>query len=112
MSELIALIIFFIGLIGMGVIVFRKIPVLVELSPQLVKEQGVWKRVRSKIKNRKALESFSTESLLHKTLSGFRVLILKTDSKTSEWLGKLRQRSLKKKKEFADDYWEKVKKKK
>jgi hypothetical protein len=111
MVELIATIALFIGLIGMGVILFRKIPVLSELPPQAIKGPGVFRRVRDKVKSNGTLKTFSSgELLLQRILSKFRILSLRTENKTSTWLGKLRQRSLNKKKTFPDDYWKKLKK--
>jgi len=110
MIELIAAIILFIGLIGTGVIIIKKIPVLCELSIQEVKKPGVLRRLRGKIRDNGTLESFSTELLLQKILSKIRVLTLKTDKKTGAWLTKLHKRSLKKKNKFSDDYWKRIRK--
>jgi len=107
MVELIVLIIFLVGLIGMGVIIVRKIPVLTELSPQEIEPSSL-KKLGKKIKDREILKSFSKGILLQKILSKVRILTLKTDNKTSTWLMKLRQKSAKKKNNFSDDYWEKV----
>ena len=106
---LIATIIFFVSLIGMGVIIFRKIPALAELSPQEIKP-GSLRGFREKIKNNKTLKFFSGELLLQKILSGIKVLTLKTENKTSDWLANSHRRLLKKKDKFSDDYWKKVKK--
>lgn len=112
MIELITLITLFIGLIGMGVILIRKIPVLTKLSPQEIAGPGIFQKLKDKVKNNGALKTFSGEVLLVKILSKIRVLTLKTEDKTSDWLGKLHQKSLKKKKNFSDGYWQKLKKKK
>ena len=108
MLELIAAIILIIGLIGMAVVVFRKIPVLVELPPQEIEGSGALGKLKNKIRNNGTLESFSGEILLQKILSKIRILTLKTDEKTDSWLTKLRQRSLEKKKKFSDDYWKRI----
>lgn len=108
MIELITTIILFIGLIGMAVILFRKIPLLTELSPEEIKEPGAFGKIKEKIKNNGTLKSFSGELLLQKLLSKIRILTLKTDKKTDSWLTKLRQRSLEKKKKFSDDYWKRI----
>ncbi len=109
MSELIAVIILIIGLIGVAVIIFRKIPVLVELPLQEIEKSRVLGELKDKIRNNGTLKSFSGEILLQKLLSKIRVLTLKTDKKTDSWLTKLRQRSLEKKKKFSADYWKKLK---
>lgn len=112
MAELIATIILFIGLIGMAIILLWKIPVLAELSPKEIKGPGVFGVIKNKIENKELLKTFSGEILLQKILSKFRILTLKTENKTNTWLGKLRQRSLGKKKKFSDDYWKKIRGKK
>lgn len=110
MIELFSTITLFIGLIGMAVIIFRKIPVLSELEMEPVKGPRVLNRFREKIKNSKVLKSFSKEILFQKILSKIRILTLRTDNKTSNWLVKLRQRALEKKNKFSDDYWKKIRK--
>lgn len=111
MIVLIATIIFFVSLIGIGVIIIRKIPVLVELSPQEIEPEYL-KRFREKIKNNRTLRIFSGELLLQKILSEIKNLTLRTESKTSAWLASSRQRFLDKKDKFPDDYWRKIKRKK
>jgi len=110
MLELFAIIILFIGLIGMGIIMMRKIPVLTELSAEKIGRPRVLEGIKKKVKKSNLLKVFSGEVLLQKTLSKIRVLTLKTDNKTSAWLSKLRQKSIKKKEGFSDDYWKKIKK--
>jgi hypothetical protein len=111
MLELFATIIFFIGFFGMSVIILRKIPVLVELPIQEIERPKILKIIKERIKADGRIKSFSGDVLLQKALSRIRVLILKTDSKTSDWLAKLRQKSIKKKENFSDNYWQKLKKK-
>ncbi len=112
MVELIAAIILFIGLIGMSVIIIRKIPVLAELSTQEIKEEGTLEKLKEKIKNNGTIKSFSGEILLQKILSKIRILTLKTENKTGAWLAKLRQKSIEKKNRFSEDYWQKLKRRK
>jgi hypothetical protein len=109
MIELIATIIFFTSLVAMAMIVFRKIPVLSELS-ETVPSQFDWKELLIKIKNLLPFRNFSFEIFLQKILSKIRILTLKTDNKTSSWLQKLREKSQRKKFGEDDNYWEKVKK--
>ncbi len=108
-SELIAGIILLISLVGMGVIIFRKIPVLLELSETTQSHFG-WRHLFLKIKNLVPIKGFSIEIFLQKILSKIRILTLKTDSKTSNWLQRLRERAKKKKFGENDDYWEEIKK--
>lgn len=111
MVDLIALIVFIFSLVGMGIILFRKIPVLLEL-PETEPSQLNLKNFFSKVKNLNPLKGISFEMFLQKILSRIRVLTLKTDSKTSNWLQKLREKAQKKKFGENDDYWQKVKKSK
>ena len=98
-----------VGLIGMGVILVRKIPVLAKTSVKA--GPGVLGKLKERVKSNGTLKGFSGETLLLKILSRVRVLTLKTENKTGSWLGKLRQRSLEKKRKFSDDYWKKLRSK-
>jgi hypothetical protein len=108
MAEIIALILLICSLTGLGIIVRRKIPVLLEL-PETAPIQFDFKSILSKIKSLSIFEDFSGEMFLHKILSKIRVLTLKFENKTSNWLQKLRQRSLKKKFSENDNYWQEIK---
>jgi len=92
----------------MVVIIFRKIPALAELSVQ--KRKGVLREAKNKIKENGLLETVKGEKLLQSVLSKIRILTLKTENKTGDWLRKLHQRSLKRKNtdKFSDDYWRKL----
>ncbi|MBZ9577908.1 hypothetical protein KJA13_02620 [Patescibacteria group bacterium] len=103
MLELIATIILLVGLIGMAIIIFQKIPVLTELLTQEVEKPGVLDRLKHKIRNNGTIKSFSPLLLLQRILSGIRVLILRTEKK-------LRQKSIENK--FSDDYWKRIRKEK
>jgi hypothetical protein len=153
--DLIAFSVFLAGLTGIGVILFRKIPVLVEL-PETASSPFTWqgfflktgkgaflalknfferiaelpliKRLVYKIKTsakakylfeklkgstlvKKLTPSkkFSLETLLQKILSKVRVLVLKIDHKTSNWLQTLRERAKKRSSLEKDNYWKKLK---
>jgi hypothetical protein len=92
-------IIFLIGLVGMAVIIFRKIPVLVELPVEKVEKPGVLDNLKNKVKNNGTIKSLSPLLLLQKILSGIRDFTWRTENK-------LRQKSIENK--FSDDYWKKV----
>jgi len=109
MPELIAIIILACSLIGMGILIFRKISILVELPEVPEKKPLIGLKLKEKIKILNPFRSFSGEVFLQKILSKIRILILKTDSKTFNWLQKLRER-MKKKKLENDNYWEELKK--
>lgn len=116
MIELIATIILVGSLLGMAVILFRKIPVLVKLpdynsSNTLVSLPVKWcKNLKEKIKNISVFKSFSSEIFLQKILSKIRVLSLRVENKIASRLQKLREKALKKKNLENDNYWEELKK--
>jgi len=110
--EILALIIFFISLIGMGVVIYRKISVLVELPeilPQEKEERKLFSKLKEKIKISNPLKSFSYEIFLQKILSRIKILFLKAENKTSNWLKRLRMRA-KMRKNLDANYWEEIKK--
>lgn len=111
MIEIIAIIILVISLFGMGIIIFRKIPILAEL-PEISEgrsKENIWLRLKNKVLNLSFFKSFSFEIFLQKILSKIRVLTLKTDNQTSNWLQRLRERAQKKKIVENDNYWQELK---
>lgn len=120
MIELIAIIILLSSLIGMGVILYRKIPDLKELE-ELEEEEGS-KRVSGKfwlrIENSRFFKSnfhfdstqYKFETLLQKLLSRIKVLTMKIENRISGYLQKLRERAQQRKKVNEDEYWQKLKK--
>ena len=110
MTELIAIIILVFSLLGMGVIILRKIPILVTL-PEVVpkkKKESLISRLKKEIKKINPFRNFSYEIFLQKILSKIRILSLKAENRTFNWLQKLREKS--KKEKENDDYWQKLKK--
>jgi len=109
--ELIATVIFLGSIFGMGVILFRKIPVLAELTLEITEEkEGIFSRLKGKIKNLFPLKSSSPEIFLQRILSKIRILALKTENKTSTILERLRTRKMEEKENENDNYWEELKK--
>ncbi len=109
-QELIAQIIFILSLIGMGIIVFWKIPVLVTLSSEFPSQkESLILSFKNKIRKINPFQEFSYEVFLQKLLSRIRILTLKTENKTFNLLQKLREQTQKKKLE-NDNYWEDLKK--
>jgi hypothetical protein len=109
MIELVLTTIFFGSLIGIGTILFRKIPAVLEL-PDTGSNLGFKTRVvntKERIQNLKLSEFPSFEIILQKILSKVRILSLKIEKKTSAWLRKLREKSMKRKEN--DKYWEELK---
>ena len=105
MVELIFTITLVLSLVGLGIILFRKMPDLVKIKEPVF-------RNKEKAKIFTFFSDFSYELYLQKILSRIRVLTLKTDSKTSGWLEKLRQLRQKRNQEIGnnDKYWEELKK--
>jgi len=110
MINLIAAIIFFGSLLGMGVILVRKIPVLRELPLEIEKPQkSLFSRFKNQVKTFGPLKSFPSESILHKLLSKTRILTLKMESRISVWQHLLREKEKKKKEIKNDTYWQDLK---
>jgi hypothetical protein len=105
-SNLLGFIIFIVSFFGLIIFVLRKIPVLTELS---VVVESLQKGEASKLKNFPGLKSFSWDLFLQKTVSHIRVLSMKTDTKTFNWLKNLRERN-QKEKLGNENYWEEIKK--
>ena len=92
------------------VLVWRKIPLLVELPETLSgKGEPFNLKLKKKIKEFSFFKNFSYEIFLQKFISKIRILTLKTDNQTFSWLQELREK-IKKKKLEEDGYWEEIKK--
>ena len=109
-SELIALIVVCSSFIGISFLVLRAVPKLKEMpEPEAIfLKKELKKKIREKTEEALKKNSNFVESFLHKLLSKVRILSLKTDKKTSEWITKLRERSLTRTKEI-DNYWKEIK---
>ena len=108
--EVIALIILFGSLIGMGIIILRKIPAVAEL-PEISSEhkQNLFSRLKNKITNIHFVKEFNFLLFLQKILSRIMVLTLKIENKVASWLQKLREKSQKQKIFEDDNYWKRLK---
>lgn len=115
MEIIIGLIILIASFLAMGVVVYRKIPLLAELSLEGIEQrEGLIKRLKYNFKNNIAPKTASSsQTLLLKTLSKIRILLLKGENRMAHWLKALRERSAKPKidatKAFSDNYWERIK---
>lgn len=109
--ELIAIIILAGSLLGMKIILFRKIPILLKLpetTAGMPEESFFSSILKKKTKILNPFNYFSNEIFLQKILSKIRVLTLKTDNRTSNWLQELRKKS--QKDNFKEDnYWKELK---
>ena len=111
MIELIAKIILMGSIFGIGLILFRKIPVLLEMPVDIQKtEKPFFSNLINKNKSFRMIKTISLENVLQKILSRIRILTLKVENKTSKWLQKLREKSQKKKEIENDNYWEELRK--
>lgn len=103
MLELIFLAIFIVSLAGILLILYRKIPVLVELPKN--GSHGIPKikfisEIGDKTKNIHTL--FSKQIILHKFLSWVKVMTLKTETKIDAYLHKIRKKAQKIDRELKD----------
>ena len=110
MSEIIALIVFVGSLIGMVVIVFRKIPALVALPEVLLARESLISKFKKRIREISPFKNFSYELFLQKILAKIRILALKIENLTLNWVQKLKESYQKKKTLKIDDYWQKIRK--
>ena len=94
----------------MAVILFRKIPVLIKISPQ-VEEPFFFLRVKQVIeKEKNFLSPVVIEKFLEKLLHRVRILCLKTENRTNNLLEKLQRHSRNQKDGSSDNYWQELKK--
>jgi len=111
MIELILATTLLVSLVGMGMILYKKIPALINL-PKTSKNLPQVSKIVDKIKEMSIKEMskigrFNHELFLQKILSKIRVLTLKTENKTTLWLEWLRR---KKNNHNKNDYWQELKK--
>jgi hypothetical protein len=102
MLNLIFLSILIFSFFGMFFIFLRKVPLV--LAFEFPKESAI-SRFKKKVKELNPLKNFSFEIFLQKWIARIRILSLKVDNLTFNWLKKLREKQKKK----LDDYWEKIK---
>lgn len=110
MLELIATIILVGSLMGIVVVLWRKLPLLNQLPMnEMMTGPSFLSKIKNKIHPVRLVKNVPMETLLQKMLSKFRVFAMKTEQKTAVWLQKLREKSARKKKFQNDNYWNKVK---
>jgi hypothetical protein len=108
-SEKISLIILILSFLGLAVFIYRKIPALASLQlSEEVSSPGIFSRVSALLKKLPWFKDFSKEILLHKIISKIRIVTLKADHKTFNWLKSLREKNQKDKLE-NENYWEEIK---
>lgn len=111
MIEIIATIILIGSVLGMVIILARKMPALANLPAENVggPRAGIFSRLKAKLKNNGTVKKFSVELLQQKILSKIRTLSLRMENKTGAWLKSLRQKNLNKKQNSSDKYWDDLK---
>jgi hypothetical protein len=113
MLALIAKITLVVSILGIAVILIRRMPELAALPVETKKAKEPGESFFVKLKNRvislKLFKSSSFEIFLQKILSKIRVLTLRIENITAHWLLKLRERAKKKKEVENDRYWQELK---
>ncbi len=108
MIELISTIILICSLGGITVLVFWKIPVLIQLSCDTeVTQENILSKTKQKVKELVPSKSFNSRNFLQKILLRVRILSLKTENKTNNLLQKLSQQD---RITSNDNYWEELRK--
>ena len=105
--EIILITISCLSFLGMGVILLRKIPILVNLPATKEAQGSLLAKIKKGAVKLPGAKKFDYELYLQKALSKVRILTLKTESKTGTWLERLRQR---RNGHNNDEYWEELKK--
>ena len=100
---------FFLSSAGLLFIVFKKIPILSSLEIK-EKKYSFRERIKNKISRIIFNQKIYFEKMLEKFLIKARILALKTDYKTWEWLKKIRERKAKRE-GLRKDYWKIIKEK-
>lgn len=106
MITLILSITLLVSLAGMIIIVYRKLPLAMELPVE--SEESLFSKVRKNIEERDWSKVFNTRNFLRKTLMRIRILNLKSENminkKLEEWRHKERDNF-----PYEDNYWKKLK---
>jgi len=107
--ELIASIAAGLSFLGLIFLIFRKIPELKKMPEQELSffKKDLRKKIKEKTKEVLKENTHTLEGILHKLLSKIRILSLKVDKKVSDWIARLRSRSLARTKGL-DSYWKEI----
>jgi hypothetical protein len=108
--DIIALVVLIVSFFSLSFLIFKKIPALKAMpEPEAIfLKKELKKKIREKTKEVIKERSTSLEATLHKVLSKIRIFSLKIDKKMSDWITKLRERSLERTKGL-DSYWKEIK---
>jgi len=110
--NLVAQVILFCSSVGLGQMIYRKIPILSSLSETIETKEGdkILTKLKKGIKEKNPLNEIQYEDLLETVLKKVRILFLKTDNKIFGWTQKLKENSQKKRIREDGDYWDRIKK--
>lgn len=108
MVQVIAFSILIFSFLGILIIVCQKLSQLSSFTEE--KRESYLIKIKRKLKEVNYFKNFSLEIFLQKIIFPIRILSLKIDNLTFNWLRKLRQRYQERKKKEKDNYWEEVKK--
>lgn len=108
MVEIFAFLILVISLGGIFFLFFKKKPLLETLPIQ--EKESYFSQLKKRTIKFNPFKKFSIEIFLQKILAKIRIISLKIDNLTFNWLKKLRERYQEKKKKVKDNYWDEIKK--
>ena len=110
--NLVAQVVLFCSSIGLGQMIYRKMPILAGLSEaaETREEDKLLTKLKKGIKQKNPLKDVQYEDLLETVLKKVRILFLKTDNKIFGWTQKLKENSQKKRIREDGDYWDRIKK--
>jgi hypothetical protein len=107
--DFIASIVLILSFLGLTFLVLRKVPELKKMpEPELVFLKKDLRKIKEKTKEVLKENSNTLESILHKFLSQIRIMSLKVDKKVSDWIIKLRKRSVQRTNKGLDTYWKEI----
>lgn len=114
-SELILQIILFTSFVGLGVIIFKKIPILRVLPEKNFsgfseKKQAIALKFKQGIKRLNLLKDLSYEMILEKVLAKTKNISVKFESKMSDLLVEAKENTKQREIRENDNYWEDLKK--
>ncbi len=110
MADLTAFFILIVSFAGLVFLISRKLPALADL-PEAPAMPASRENLIDIKEGKPFSKNISLNNVLQRFLARIRILILKTDNKTSTWLTRLREKSRHKNQAAEEDnYWQEIKK--
>ena len=106
--EIISIISLVLGILGMGAIIFRKLPAVASFSPLPVQGGGLISNIKKRSGRFLPIKNFSYELFLEKFLRRLRIFILRLEGFIFFYLQRLKEKQ-KKKNAKKDNYWKEIK---